>query len=87
MEREPLTKHEMPTHWNSAEVLAPVGISLWVKVTGGPFQVSDTKFLAIGSAPVKATRTSHVEKRGDELEYQLDHHDIRVNGLFEWAYP
>lgn len=73
MEREPLTKYEMPTHWNSPEVLAPVGTSLWIR----------TPQMGL----VKATRTRPVVKRGDELEYQLDRLGIKVKGLFQWAYP
>lgn len=87
MEREPLTKGELPTHWNSPELLPPVGSELLIKLGGGPYKINDTCFLTVGSLPVKAVRTAYIKSRGAELEYQLVDYGITVKGRCEWAYP
>lgn len=58
-------------HWNRAEDLPPVDLWLLVKIDG------NTAY---------ARRTSHIENRKREMEYQLASGQLITDRL-EWTYP
>lgn len=61
--------------WNPPERLAPVGCPLILNL--GPQYDWDIAF---------AERISHLQGRGDEMEYQTEFGQI-ITGRFLWAYP
>lgn len=58
-------------HWNSPDVLPPVGCPI---------------VLRIGCAVVQAERTAHIERRDREMTYKLPTGQELV-GRYEWSYP
>jgi len=58
-------------HWNSPDVLPPVGCPI---------------VLRIGCAVVQAERTAHIERRDREMTYQLPGGQV-LTGRYEWSYP
>ena len=67
----PLPAVEDVRHWNRAEDLPPVGLWLLVKIN------NETAY---------ARRTSHIESRKREMEYQLASGQLITDRL-EWTYP
>lgn len=57
-------------HWNSPDVLPPVGCPI---------------VLRIGCAVVQAERTAHIERRDREMTYKLPTGQELV-GRYEWTY-
>lgn len=58
-------------HWNSPDVLPPVGCPI---------------VLRIGCAVVQAERTAHIERRDREMTYKLPGGQV-LTGRYEWSYP
>lgn len=68
--------HSLPdaadvSHWNRPEDLPPVGLWLLVKIDG------DAAY---------ARRTSHIENRKREMDYELADGQLITDRL-EWTYP
>lgn len=60
-------------HFNDASTLPPVGCQLLIELDDGE------RLLAV--------RTSYVNSRSDDLEYQLVKYDRVIKGRFNWTYP
>ena len=61
----------MTDHLNHASLLPPTRTPLLIEVAG---------------QLVKAQRTTHVRKRGDELEYVTEQ-GFTIHGRYRWTYP
>lgn len=59
------------THLNNASLLPPTHTPILIEVAG---------------QLVKAQRTTHVRKRGDELEYVTEQ-GFTIHGRYRWTYP